>query len=55
MVLTFSVIILLFTKFIEEKELEKRFGGEYLVYKRTTPFLIPIPSLMRGKNTGEKQ
>ncbi len=33
MVLTFSVIILLFTKFIEEKELEKRFGGEYLVFK----------------------
>ncbi len=55
MVFTFSVIILLFTKVIEEKELEKRFGEEYLAYKRTTPFIIPIPSLLRRKNTGEKQ
>ncbi len=55
MVLTFSVIILLFTRFVEEKELEKRFGDEYLAYKRTTPFIIPIPSLLRRKNTGEKQ
>jgi protein-S-isoprenylcysteine O-methyltransferase Ste14 len=55
MVLAFSVIILLFTKVIEEKELEKRFGEEYLAYKRTTPFFIPISSLLRRKNTGEKQ
>ena len=55
MVLAFSVIILLFTKVIEEKELEKRFGDEYLAYKRTTPFYIPIPLLLRRKSTGEKQ
>ncbi len=55
MVLVFSVVILLFTKLVEEKELEKRFGDEYLAYKRTTPFIIPIPSLLRRKNTGEKQ
>ena len=55
MVLAFSVIILLFNKLVEEKELEKRFGEEYLAYKRTTPFIIPVPSLLRRKNTGEKQ
>ncbi|NOR89059.1 MAG: hypothetical protein GQ524_02295 [Anaerolineales bacterium] len=55
MVFTFSVIILLFTKVVEEKELEKRFGEEYLAYRRTTPFIIPIPSMLRRKNTGEKQ
>ncbi len=55
MVFTFSVTILLYSKFIEEKELEKRFGGEYLAYKRTTPFIIPIPSLLRRTNIGEKQ
>ena len=55
MVLVFSVIILLFTRFFEEKELEKRFGGEYLAYKKTTPFVIPIPSFLRTINTGEKQ
>jgi protein-S-isoprenylcysteine O-methyltransferase Ste14 len=55
MVFTFSVIILLFTKLVEEKELEKRFGEEYLAYKKTTPFIIPSPSLLRRKNTGEKQ
>jgi protein-S-isoprenylcysteine O-methyltransferase Ste14 len=28
-------------KWVEEKELELRFGEEYLDYKRKTPFLIP--------------
>ena len=41
MVLLFSVVILLYVKFIDEKELEKRFGDEYLSYKKTSPFLIP--------------
>ena len=50
MVFIFSSIILLFTKFVEEKELEKRFGDEYLIYKKETPFFIPIhPSLRRKK------
>ena len=48
-VLMFSVIISLYVKFIEEKELEERFGDEYLAYKRITPFLIPIPSLLRRR------
>jgi len=28
-------------KLIEERELEKRFGAEYLKYRRRTPFVIP--------------
>jgi protein-S-isoprenylcysteine O-methyltransferase Ste14 len=28
-------------KFIEEKELEKRFGEEYIRYKENTPFVFP--------------
>lgn len=49
MVSTFSVIIMLYVKFIEEKELEKRFSDEYLAYKKTTPFLIPTPTSFRRK------
>ncbi|MCD6425745.1 MAG: isoprenylcysteine carboxylmethyltransferase family protein [Anaerolineales bacterium] len=49
MVLIFSVIILLYTKLIEEKELETRFGDEYLTYKNRTPFFIPIPKISRRK------
>lgn len=33
--------LLMYIKFIEEKELEERFGEEYLEYKESTPFLIP--------------
>lgn len=33
--------ILIYIKLVEEKELEQRFGLEYLEYKRRTPFLIP--------------
>ena len=33
--------ILLYIKLIEERELEERFGSEYLEYKKRTPFLIP--------------
>ncbi|MCP8313131.1 MAG: isoprenylcysteine carboxylmethyltransferase family protein [archaeon] len=33
--------ILVFFKLVEEKELERRFGQEYLKYKKKTPFLIP--------------
>jgi protein-S-isoprenylcysteine O-methyltransferase Ste14 len=33
--------ILIYIKLIEEKELEDRFGSEYLEYKQRTPFLIP--------------
>jgi protein-S-isoprenylcysteine O-methyltransferase Ste14 len=33
--------ILIYIKLIEERELEERFGSEYLEYKKSTPFLIP--------------
>jgi protein-S-isoprenylcysteine O-methyltransferase Ste14 len=49
MVLIFTLIILLYVKLIEEKELEKRFGDEYLAYKEATPFLIPTINLNRSK------
>jgi len=49
MVLIFSLTILLYTRFIEEKELEKRFGAEYLTYKNRTSFFIPIPPTFRRK------
>jgi protein-S-isoprenylcysteine O-methyltransferase Ste14 len=39
--LVYPVGILIYIKLIEEKELEDRFGSEYLEYKRRTPFLIP--------------
>jgi protein-S-isoprenylcysteine O-methyltransferase Ste14 len=31
----------MYIKFIEEKELEARFGQEYSEYKKRTPFFIP--------------
>lgn len=39
--LVYPVGILIYIKLIEEKELEERFGYEYLEYKKRTPFLIP--------------
>ena len=39
--LVYPVGILTYVKVIEEKELEERFGMEYLDYKRGTPFIIP--------------
>jgi len=46
-VFIFSVTILLYTRFVEERELEMRFGDEYLVYKKKIPFFIPIPLILR--------
>jgi len=46
--LVYSVGILIYIKLLEEKELEERFGSEYLEYKKRTPFLIPG----LGKRTG---
>lgn len=34
-------IYLIYVKLIEEKELEARFGKDYLEYKKKVPFLIP--------------
>ena len=42
-VLLFSVVILAYIKFVEEKELAQRYGAPYLDYKQRTPFLIPRP------------
>lgn len=41
LVLAFFAFFLAYCKLIEEKELEIRFGKEYLEYKKTAPFLIP--------------
>jgi protein-S-isoprenylcysteine O-methyltransferase Ste14 len=37
----YPIVITLYTKLVEEEELERRFGPEYVSYKRKTPFLIP--------------
>jgi protein-S-isoprenylcysteine O-methyltransferase Ste14 len=40
-VLLFAGVLLAYIKRAEEKEMEIRFGQEYLDYKQRTPFLIP--------------
>ena len=40
-VLFFAGLLLLYIKRLEEKEMELRFGQEYLAYKERTPFLLP--------------
>lgn len=40
-VLLFIGILLCYVRFVEEKEMERRFAEEYLAYKCRTPFLIP--------------
>ncbi len=50
MVTIFSSIILFYIKLIEEQELEKRYGDDYLAYKVSTPMLIPrLPFLRRNR------
>ena len=41
LVLVFAGLLLIYIKRVEEKEMELRFGAEYLAYKEQTPFLIP--------------
>ena len=41
MVLSLALLLLSYLKLIEEKELEARFGPDYVEYKRTTPFILP--------------
>lgn len=41
LVLAFAALLLVYVKLLEEKELEARFGAEYVEYRRTTPFLVP--------------
>jgi len=40
-VAVFAAVLIGYLKFIEEKELEMRFGSEYIEYKKKTPFMIP--------------
>ena len=41
LVILMALALIAYIKLIEEKELEARFGKEYLEYKKRTPFLIP--------------
>lgn len=41
LVTSFAVVLIAYLKYIEEKELEARFGQSYMEYKETTPFIIP--------------
>jgi protein-S-isoprenylcysteine O-methyltransferase Ste14 len=41
-VVIFAAILVCYLKIIEEKELQIRFGNEYIDYKKETPFIIPI-------------
>ena len=47
-VVLFTMILIAYIKLVEEKELELRFGKEYVDYKNDTPFIIPI-SIVTGK------
>ncbi len=40
-VIVLAVLLLTYVKALEEKELESRFGADYVEYKRRTPFLLP--------------
>ncbi len=41
LVLTFAVLLLIYIKSLEEKEMELRFGEAYQEYRKRTPFIIP--------------
>ncbi len=41
LVLTFAVLLLAYIKFLEEKEMELRFGEAYQEYRKHIPFIIP--------------
>jgi protein-S-isoprenylcysteine O-methyltransferase Ste14 len=40
-VLLFALLLVLYLKLLEEKELTERFGEAYLAYKQEVPFIIP--------------
>jgi len=46
-VLCFALLLVLYLKGIEEKELSERFGCAYLAYRREVPFIIPKPPKRR--------
>jgi protein-S-isoprenylcysteine O-methyltransferase Ste14 len=39
----FAILLVTYIKVVEERELELRFGEEYLQYKRGTSFIMPRP------------
>jgi protein-S-isoprenylcysteine O-methyltransferase Ste14 len=41
-VVLFMLALVAYIKLVEEKELELRFGQEYVDYKNDTPFIIPV-------------
>ena len=42
--LIITILLIIFVKVWEEKNLEKRFGNSYIEYKNRVSFLIPLPS-----------
>jgi protein-S-isoprenylcysteine O-methyltransferase Ste14 len=49
-VVIFALILMVYLKLVEEKELEMRFGPEYLEYKKNTPFILPINVVKEKKD-----
>ena len=45
--LVIPIPYLIYIKLVEERELEARFGEEYLSYKNSTPFIVPKMSFKR--------
>jgi protein-S-isoprenylcysteine O-methyltransferase Ste14 len=41
LVFTLAILLLVYIKFLEEKEMELRFGEAYREYRKQTPFIIP--------------
>ncbi|MHA1231079.1 MAG: methyltransferase family protein [Candidatus Helarchaeota archaeon] len=53
-ILILSIIFTVHLYFIakwEEKELEKRFGDEFIEYKKSVPFFIPYPKRQKKKKS----
>lgn len=48
-VILFGALLLTYIKLVEERELEARFGQEYMVYKANTPFILPRISSKKNK------
>lgn len=54
-VFIFALMLLAYLKLIEEKELEMRFGEEYLEYKKNTPFILPTGILKVKKDPKQEK
>jgi protein-S-isoprenylcysteine O-methyltransferase Ste14 len=52
-VVLLALALLAYLKLVEEKELEMRFGEDYLAYKRNTPFILPV-GFGKGKTDVEQ-